>query len=110
MWFRTVRRSCLAVALLLSAMAIQGQTNPAAIKADDVRAAEKLFGLDFSDEKLQMLLPGLRAQLEDYLEIRNFPLSNSVFPAVQFNPIPMSFRFPDQRPAFKVDLPRKVKL
>ncbi|HVV01202.1 MAG TPA: amidase [Verrucomicrobiae bacterium] len=80
------------------------------IDRQDAKAAEKLFGLDFSDPKLDMMLPGLRAQLRDYLALRKFPLSNSVFPAVQFNPIPLGFHFPYQRERFKIQLPRHVKL
>jgi Asp-tRNA(Asn)/Glu-tRNA(Gln) amidotransferase A subunit family amidase len=109
MSFRNIFRFCLAVALL-PGFGLRAQTNAPAITTAEVRAAEKLFGLDFSDEKLQMMLPGLRSQLEDYIAMRNLPLSNSVFPAVQFNPIPMSFRFQEERPVFKLDLPRMVKL
>ncbi len=80
------------------------------ITKETVAAAEKLNGLDFSDSKIDMMLPGLRSQLEDYEAIRKFPLSNGVIPAIQFNPIPPGFKFEHQRKKFRITPPKKVKL
>jgi Asp-tRNA(Asn)/Glu-tRNA(Gln) amidotransferase A subunit family amidase len=75
-------------------------TNPPSITPDAVRAAQRIFGLNFSDEKIDQMLPGLQSQLEDYEAMRKFALSNSVPPAIQFNPLPQGFRFERERKRF----------
>jgi Asp-tRNA(Asn)/Glu-tRNA(Gln) amidotransferase A subunit family amidase len=86
------------------------RTNPPAINSDSVRAAQKIFGLTFSDEKIDQMLPGLQSQLDDYEAMRKFPLSNGVPPAIQFNPLPQGFRFEQGRKPFRWSSPKRVKL
>jgi Asp-tRNA(Asn)/Glu-tRNA(Gln) amidotransferase A subunit family amidase len=76
-----------------------GQTRPQgnAISTNDVLAAEKLFGLDLPEDKIGMMLPGLRDQRRDYAVIRKIAVSNSVMPAVLFNPIPTGMTFETNR-------------
>ena len=94
--------------LLLISSLTRAATNN--ISLDDVRAAETLIGLNFSDSKLEMMLPGLKNQLADFQAIHAFPLSNSVFPALQFNPLPIGFKFETERKRFRPASPGKVRL
>ncbi len=48
--------------------------------------AEKVAGLEFSDEEREMMLRGLNSNLEAYAAIREVPIPNSVVPAVIFEP------------------------
>ena len=64
---------------------------------DSAREAQRLLGLNFSDEKIDQMLPGLQSQLEDYEVMRKFALSNSVPPAIQFNPLPQHPESPSAR-------------
>jgi len=105
-----MRQFIIVLGLLVSTLLVEGQTNTNSITQEDVSAAEKLIGLDFSDSKLDMMLTGLKGQLEDYEAMRSFPLSNSVFPAIQFNPLPTGFKFEQKRKPFKRDSPKKVML
>jgi Asp-tRNA(Asn)/Glu-tRNA(Gln) amidotransferase A subunit family amidase len=75
----------------------QGRPRSNSITTDDVMVAEKLFGLDLPEDKLQMMLTGLRAQQRDYGVIRRIGVSNSVMPAVLFNPIPTGMTLPAKR-------------
>src|SRR4051812_45419407 len=75
------------------------------ITPQTVREAERLIGLDFSDAKIEMMLPGLKGQLEDFEAIHKFPLSNSIPPAIQFNPLPRGFTFERERKKFKMSSP-----
>lgn len=97
--------TCLAVAT-----AAHCQTNTNAITHETVVEAEKLLGLDFSDAKIDMMLPGLKNQLGDYEAMRKFPLSNSVLPAIQFNPVPVGMKIDTARKKFKLSPVGKVKL
>lgn len=86
------------------------QTDPSLLTREAVRETEKLFGLDFSDQKTDQLLPGLQSQRDDFEALRRFPLSNSVPPALQFNPLPVGFRFETRRRKFKASPPPHAKL
>jgi len=59
---------------------------------------------------LEMMLPGLQEQLRDFEAVRQFPLSNSVPPALMFNPIPVGMKFDQTRKPFRSSSPGKVRL
>ncbi len=105
-----MRRFSLVILLALSAFAALGQANINPITRETVRGAEELFGLDFVDAKLDLLLPGLKEQLDSFEALRRFPLSNGVPPALQFNPLPGGFKFETQRRKFRPAPAPKVKL
>src|SRR5207237_9176428 len=75
-----------------------------------VLGAEKRKRLDFSDEKIDMLLTGLKDQADTFEALRKFPLSSEVPPAILFNPIPVGMKFERARKAFKMISPGKVRL
>jgi len=86
------------------------QTNAPRPTREEVLGAQKLFGLDFSDKKIDALLPSLAGQLRSYERIHQFPLSNSVPPAIGFNPVPVGMKLETVRKKPVFDLPRHVKL
>lgn len=96
-------------ALLLAALSAAGQTNPP-FSPQGVAEAQKLFGLEFSGPKIELLLPGLKGQLDNYEAMRRFPLSNSVPPALEFNPLPVGFKFETTRRKFRPSPPPRIKL
>ncbi len=69
------------------------QTPPSPITRETLGAAEKLIGLEFPDSQLDMMLGNLRNRERSYEIMRQIPLANSVLPAIQFNPIPVGFKF-----------------
>jgi Asp-tRNA(Asn)/Glu-tRNA(Gln) amidotransferase A subunit family amidase len=95
--------------LFLSVTLGSAQTNDP-ISRDAVRDAEKLIGFDFSDEKIDLMLPGLKDQLNNYEVMRRMPLSNGIPPAVLFNPLPVGFKFETERRKFRPSPPPKIKL
>ena len=95
--------------------AAQDAPAASAITTNDVMVAEKLFGLDLPADKLRMMLSGLRAQQRDYAVIRQIGVSNSVLPAVLFNPIPTGMTFetkrlkPEWSPVPKMTAPARLE-
>jgi len=83
-------------------------TNP--IIREAVINAQKLVGLNFSNAKIDLALPGLKEQLDNFEAIRRFPLSNGVLPAIQFNPLPIGFKFETKKKPFRRSPSGKVKL
>src|SRR5437667_12195058 len=101
----------IALTLCLAAQAAAlAQTNTNQFPREVVSDAAKLIGLEFSDAKIDMMSPGLKDQLKDFDAIRKFPLSNSIPPAILFNPIPVGFKFEHTRKRIKLSSPGKVKL
>lgn len=49
--------------------------------------AEKVAGLEFTDEERDMMLRGLNQNLASYRELRETPIPNGVHPAVIFDPV-----------------------
>ena len=105
-----MRPLSIAFALLLASVSTFSQTNTNPIAREAVIGAEKLIGLDFSETKIDLALPGLREQLDNFEAMRRFPLSNGVPPALQFNPLPVGFKFETGRKRFKASSPRNVNL
>jgi hypothetical protein len=61
--------------------------------------AERIAGLDFTQEQREMMLEGLKEQRESFVKLREFGLDNSVYPALYFNPVPPGMTFEkEQRP------------
>ena len=88
----------------------RGQTNTDSVSREAVISAEKLLGIEIPENKIEMMLPGLREQLANFAALRKFPLSNSVPPAVLFNPLPAGMKFDLRRKKFRMTPPGKVKL
>nr|WP_202796915.1 amidase [Pedosphaera parvula] len=80
------------------------------ITVETVTQAARLTGLQFSDAKYRLMLPGLRDQVASYEVLRKFPLSNAVPSAMLFNPIPVGAKFDVHRKKFKPASPGKVQL
>lgn len=99
----------LAFALLIPRPGV-GQTITNPITRQVVVDAEKLMGLDFSDAKIDMMLPDLKEQMGRFEALHRFAFSNDVPPAILFNPIPVGMKFETQRRKFKLSPPGKVKL
>jgi Asp-tRNA(Asn)/Glu-tRNA(Gln) amidotransferase A subunit family amidase len=103
------RITWLALGLLLPFLA-RSQPDAKLITPEAVVGSERLIGLDFSEEKIEMLLPGLRRQLAHFQGLREFPLSNSVPPALLLDPVPVGMKFDCARRKFKMSPLPRVKL
>jgi Asp-tRNA(Asn)/Glu-tRNA(Gln) amidotransferase A subunit family amidase len=50
--------------------------------------AERVAGLEFTDEERELMLPGLNGNLANYERLREVAVPNSLPPALYFNPLP----------------------
>ena len=76
----------------------------------DIGLAQKTIGLNFNTAELDSMLDGLNGRLKVYEEIREYPLSNDIPPALIFNPIPPDFFINrDKRPVLW-EIPENVEL
>ena len=56
------------------------------ITSEILADASTMAGLDFTEEERDLMIAGLNRNLEAYEALREFPISNYVTPAVQFDP------------------------
>src|SRR3954470_19347401 len=74
-----------------------------------VEDAQKLIDLHFSESKIDLMLSGLKSQRDDFEALHQFPLSNSVPPALLFNPFPVGFKFEKGKSSFQPSKVGKVR-
>lgn len=68
-----------------------------AVTAEMIAAAEKLAGLEFTEEEREDMARGLNRLAESYQAIREVPLPNSVPPALRFDPVLPGMTFDEER-------------
>lgn len=62
------------------------QSGEKKITRDMIIQAEKVAGLEFTEDERELMLNGLNEQLEQYERLRTVSLSNSVSPVLRFDP------------------------
>lgn len=80
------------------------------ITISDIRSAEKLIGLQFTDAKRDSMLDDLESQLKSYQSLRTMNIPNSVVPSILFNPIPVGMSLPKGKSVFAYAPPKQVSL
>ena len=96
----------LLLSCFLVATAVRAETNTnSPITKQTVVEAENLLGLHFSDVKNDLMLSGLKEQLDTFQVLRKFPLSNAIPSAMLFNPIPVGMKFETTRKKISGSVP-----
>ncbi len=72
--------------------------------------ASKILGLSFTDAESDSMITELEDLRKSTIAIRKVALDNSVAPALNFNPIPVGYQYPDQASGFKLGPLNKVSL
>jgi Asp-tRNA(Asn)/Glu-tRNA(Gln) amidotransferase A subunit family amidase len=78
------------ILLFLIPVALSAQDT---ITVRDIRSAETLIGLKFTDAKRESLLGDVRSQLNSFRNLRAVPLPNHIAPSMLFNPIPAGVHY-----------------
>jgi len=61
------------------------------ITAKNIKNAQEIIGLDFSDAEQDSMMDELKDNLKYYWQLREVPIRNDVSPALLFNPLPRGF-------------------
>ena len=100
----------LSILVVIFACSCKKQQSADEISTKTIASAEQMMDLDFTAAERDSMLSGLQDVVKDYQKIRNYPLPNSIPPALLFNPLPSGFN-PDIRQKKIVwDLPENVVL
>ncbi|MEH6407376.1 MAG: amidase, partial [Leeuwenhoekiella sp.] len=62
---------------------------------NDVKHAQKMYGLDFKGDKIKTMHGYLERNLSAYDSLRATPIDVNVFPALYFDPRPKDFKMPE---------------
>ena len=92
-------------ALLAIAVGLHScKTNEAGFTKKDIRHSQKLIGLDFDKERIDVVYNYLKENKSGYDSLRAYPVPYETLPAVQFDPRPMGFQFPEKKenPPFQI--------
>ncbi len=73
----------------------QGEREPGPVSKEDLDAAERIMGLDFSDEDDEMALERVNGYLRTYESLRELDIPVDTEPALIFDPRPIGFKMPD---------------
>lgn len=76
----------------------------------DLAQAEQVAGLEFTEAERELMLEGINDLLEDYAELRDVTLDNSVTPALHFDPRPSGFIFNPGPRHFRPSRPRPISV
>jgi Asp-tRNA(Asn)/Glu-tRNA(Gln) amidotransferase A subunit family amidase len=105
-------RKKLAVAFVLLVMVgvlIGAGGEKSDIRKEDIAAAEKIIGLEFSPAERDSMLQDLIDNLGSYLKLRGVEIANAVPPAFQFNPLPVGLKLETKRHKFVASPARKLQ-
>ncbi len=89
---KTIIKNIFTIFLLL-----QGISFAQSITKENIKNAEKIIGLEFSDAERDSMLNNLEEQLSNYKNVRKTELTNNIPSAIIFNPIPVGFKFPENQ-------------
>ena len=67
-----------------------------------ISGAERLAGLEFTDQEREVMVEGLNQNLERYQELREIPLQSTDWPSLQFNPALPGMSFDTEQRPFKM--------
>ena len=90
--------------ICFSLITAQQEKEPA-IKKENIEAAEKVIGLEFSDAERDSMLDDLNDNLESYQKLRELDIKNSVPPVLLFNPVPVGMKFEKGESQLKLSPP-----
>ena len=80
------------------------------ISKDDIRGAQKLIRVEFSDKELDTMMNYLNANRKGYDSMRKIHLDKSVSPAMYFDPKPDNFQWPEINKLSDWKLPKSVSM
>lgn len=78
------------------------------VTAAMIADAEKIAGLEFTDEERQQMVRGLDRNLRSWQQLHEVPLANGVAPAVAFDPVVPGMTLPTERRPMRLSRPGPV--
>lgn len=84
--------------------------NKKEISKNELKSAEKIIGLEFTNSERDSLIGDLQIARDDYKTIREVELSNGISPKLIFDPRPANFKINNKQIDIKWNIPENVKM
>ncbi len=78
------------------------------ITIKDIKAYEKIIGLEFSKDERKMILNGFQRSPDRYKELRKIEIPNSIPPAILFNPLVPGYKVEKERKPFRYTAEKSI--
>lgn len=86
------------------------KSNESGFTKKDIRHSQNLIGLEFEKDRIDTMYAYLQENKAGFDSLRKYPIPYETFPAVQFNPHPIGFQFPEKRDNPDFLIPMEVSL
>ena len=80
------------LSLIFISSIVFSQTEKQTVTKEDIKHAEKVIGVTFTDAERDTMLSDVIDNLNSYKKIHSQNIDNSIPPAVMFNPIPIGYK------------------
>ena len=96
--------------LLISLFVFACKGNQAPFTKRDIKASQKLIGLNYSNQEIDTMYDYLVENKLGYDSLRLYKTSAETFPAMMFDPHPLGFEFPQKKENPKFLIPEGIEL
>ncbi|MDG1279647.1 MAG: amidase [Algoriphagus sp.] len=96
--------------LLISLFVFACKSNQAPFTKRDIKASQKLIGLNYSNQEIDTMYDYLVENKLGYDSLRLYKTSAETFPAMMFDPHPLGFEFPQKKENPKFLIPEGIEL
>lgn len=105
-----MKKTAFLLFLALGSVIFSCKTKEAGFTKKDIKHSQKLIGLDFEKERIDTLYDYLKENKSGFDSLRSYSIPYETMPAVQFDPHPIGFQFPEKKenPGFMI--PEEVNL
>ena len=79
------------------------------VSKEDLDAAERIMGLEFTDEEDEMLLRNVNRNLRTYESLREMDIPLDTEPALTFDPRPVGFQMPEGPSRLEMRRPVRIE-
>lgn len=80
------------------------------ITPETVQHASRIIGLEFTDTEIDTMIETLEDNREAYRDLREYPIPNSLSPALVFDPVPPGKEFDRDQEPIDWEIPQDVRL
>ncbi len=101
-----------AISLIITLVLLVGckSSNQFGFSKKDVAGAQKVIGLEFSEENVETMYNYLGRNKRGFESLRNFEVDNETFPAMVFDPHPQGFEEPTDHGKPSWNIPNDVEM
>lgn len=96
--------------ILLCFLVSCNKTNEKSLTKEDIKSAEKVAGIEFTNQERDSVISEVESTVAEYEKIRKIEIENSTAPRIYFDPCPYGFEISNEQKQIKWELPAGIEL